>query len=133
MMKVIGLMCLLFSNVVVASLTEEPVEPENTKIVLIQATTALGETQIGLVVTFIETTLGVKLNENAVKADTKASKYKSNKWLSPEEQQLIFDSLPANYEVQVSFPIDVVNFKSRPERAKRAASPKRFKRVEKTR
>lgn len=114
MIKVIGFMCLLMSSVVGASLTEEPVEREDTKLVLLQATSVLGETQVGLVVTFIETTLGVNLNENAAKADSKAYKYKSNKWITPVQQQLIADTLPINYEVRVTFPIDTADYKPRP-------------------
>lgn len=133
MVKVIGLICVLFSSVVGASLTEEPIERDDTKIVLIQPASALGETQVGLVVTFIETTLGVKLNENAVRVDTRASRYKSNKWIGPAEQQLIVDTLPVNYEVRVTFPLDTKDYKARPDKGNGGGSSQRLKKNEKSR
>jgi len=125
--KTIALICLLFSSVAgAAAITEDSSIVEETKIVLLQANSDLGETQIGIVVSFIETTLGVKLNENAVKADKDIYRYKSNKWIAPVEQQLITDTLPVSYEVRVSFPIDAGNYNPRANKGNGGSSPKKM-------
>lgn len=103
----------LFSWTSNAALGEESPETEDTNVVLLQALTPLGETQIDLVKGFIETTLSISLNLNASKASSGAFRYTSSRDITTGEQQLITNTLPTIYEVGVSFPAS--NFEPRPD------------------
>ncbi|RDX36291.1 hypothetical protein DZA50_04275 [Kangiella sp. HD9-110m-PIT-SAG07] len=98
-----------------AALDEESPEVIDTDIVLLQANTSLGETQINLVKGFIETTLSLTLNLNASKAGQGAFRYSASREILESEQQLVTNTLPATYEVSVSFPIDTTTYKPRPD------------------
>lgn len=106
---------LLCSGATIAAISEEPPPAEDTKVVLLKASTPLGETQVNLVKNFIETTLSVRLNLNASKAGKGLYRYESSRAVTAAEQQLIGDTLPPVYEVIVSFPVDLDTYDPSPE------------------
>ena len=110
-----SVLLMMFTGVASAALGEESPPVEDTNIVLLQANTPLGETQIGLVKGFIETTLSLSLSLNASKAGKGAYRYTASRSIAVSEQQLIENTLPATYEVRVSFPVDTTDYDPRPD------------------
>ena len=87
----------------------EPAPEQDTDVVLLQATTPLGLTQISQAVSFIELTLGVSLVEESTRST--AFRYRADRFITVAEQSLLRLNFPS-IDVAINFPIE--NYQVRP-------------------